>query len=158
LGFQGFSFQGAILLHFGTLIVVSLTYRSEVKELSQGFVHTFVRTLGLFWKSPFSLHNLDTPDLISLRLLLSIAITAGVAIPLRSIATYLFEQPALPPLLLFVNGIVLLAVARVATGTKKIEELEVLDCLIIGVTQGLAVLPGISRLGMTLCAGILRGL
>jgi undecaprenyl-diphosphatase len=158
LGFQDFTFRGAILLHFGTLIVVVITYRADLRELSQGFVHTVIRILRQPQQKPISLRDLDVPGSVSLRILLSLTITGGVALPLRPIASLLFEQPVLPSLLLFVNGIVLLVVARVVTGTKKIDELRMLNYFIIGVVQGLAILPGVSRLGMTLCAGILSGL
>jgi undecaprenyl-diphosphatase len=57
-----------------------------------------------------------------------------------------------------INGIIIVGVARLAGGNRRIADLSWREYLLIGLAQGASVLPGISRFGMTLCAGLLCGL
>ncbi len=78
-----------------------------------------------------------------------------------------FAVPSLAAAILVVNGIVLLVGDRRrrlksagldAPEGKSLEALTVWDALIIGVTQAFALLPGISRSGFTIVAGLARKL
>jgi undecaprenyl-diphosphatase len=76
----------------------------------------------------------------------------------------LFETPILACGFLVLNGFLLLAGERlrrrlpeVAT-QRPLATLSVLDAVVIGVWQCLALLPGISRSGATITGGLLRGL
>jgi undecaprenyl-diphosphatase len=60
--------------------------------------------------------------------------------------------------LMLVNGIILALVGRVGIGANKLADLGAPQFIWIGLAQGIAVFPGISRFGMTLCAGLLLGL
>jgi undecaprenyl-diphosphatase len=58
-----------------------------------------------------------------------------------------------------VNGLIVFVIgAARGPGQRNISDLGLGDYLIIGVAQGAAALPGISRLGMTLVAGLARGM
>jgi undecaprenyl-diphosphatase len=58
---------------------------------------------------------------------------------------------------LIVLGLVLLAAERVAAHTRPLEEINARDGVAIGFAQALALVPGVSRSGATLTAGLLRG-
>lgn len=58
---------------------------------------------------------------------------------------------------LLVSGILLLVVDFVTPGWKQPKEASLLSGAVCGLCQGAAVVPGISRYGMTLSAGILFG-
>ncbi len=74
--------------------------------------------------------------------------------PLRS----LFGAPAIAAAFLVVNGIVLAVGERVRTmGHRPLSALSVADAFLIGCSQCLALIPGISRSGVTIVAGLLRG-
>jgi undecaprenyl-diphosphatase len=47
---------------------------------------------------------------------------------------------------------------RTSAVKRKMEEMSVPDALLIGLCQGIAVLPAVSRSGMTLAGGLLRGI
>jgi len=59
---------------------------------------------------------------------------------------------------LIITGILLMLISYKKEGTKKISDLTILDALIIGIAQAIALLPGISRSGMTIVAGLFVGL
>lgn len=59
---------------------------------------------------------------------------------------------------LIVLGLVLLAAERVGTRSRTIEQIEARDGLAVGFAQALALIPGVSRSGATITAGLFLGL
>ena len=76
----------------------------------------------------------------------------------------LFGSPPIAAAFLIVNGVILLIGERLRTRDIKmedlraLEDLKVVDALIIGICQCTALIPGISRSGVTMVGGLLRGL
>jgi undecaprenyl-diphosphatase len=60
--------------------------------------------------------------------------------------------------MLIVVGLVLLAAERVSRRERDIEQLDAGDATAIGLAQALALVPGTSRSGATIAAGLFRGL
>ncbi len=56
------------------------------------------------------------------------------------------------------NGVLLIAGWKLAQGNRNGKQLNLLTAFLIGLAQALAVMPGISRSGMTITAGVLLGL
>jgi undecaprenyl-diphosphatase len=69
-----------------------------------------------------------------------------------------FERPLVVGLCLVVTGAVLVASERLARPERPLERVGWLDAVGVGLAQALALLPGISRSGMTISAGLARGL
>jgi undecaprenyl-diphosphatase len=59
---------------------------------------------------------------------------------------------------LIVFGFVMLAADRAATQRRDVDSLDARDGAFVGVAQALALIPGVSRSGATISAGLLRGL
>ncbi|MEP6853342.1 MAG: undecaprenyl-diphosphate phosphatase [bacterium] len=59
---------------------------------------------------------------------------------------------------LIVLALVLLAAERVSTRDRGEEDLDRTDAVVVGLAQSLALVPGVSRSGATITAGLLRGL
>lgn len=59
---------------------------------------------------------------------------------------------------LIVMALVLLVAERVGTRKRVEEELTTADAVAVGVAQSLALIPGVSRSGATITAGLFRGL
>ena len=59
---------------------------------------------------------------------------------------------------LIVLGLVLLAAEKVGTRTRTIEQIQAKDGLAVGFAQALALIPGVSRSGATITAGLFLGL
>ncbi len=59
---------------------------------------------------------------------------------------------------LVVMALVLLAAERVGTKDRTEEEITTTDAVVVGAAQTLALIPGVSRSGSTITAGLFRGL
>ncbi len=99
-------------------------------------------------------------------LLIVTAITAVIAAPLYLIADSIKGIAVGVPMLII--GLVLIGDAvlirysrkRLAKGVtaRKLENLTIKDCIIVGITQGISALPGVSRSGITTSAMLLLGI
>ena len=72
----------------------------------------------------------------------------------------LFGSPVVAASFLIVNGVMLLATERLrsrAVDARPMATLGVVDAVVIGLWQCLALIPGISRSGATIVGGLLRG-
>jgi undecaprenyl-diphosphatase len=87
------------------------------------------------------------------------SVPAGlVGLALESPVESLVRQPWLVGLLLIVFGLIMLVVDRMASLRRGMEQLGLGDALVVGLAQCLALAPGVSRSGITITAGLLRGL
>jgi len=140
-----------IALHLGTLIAIIIYFfRDWVQVLGQGF--------GL---------NAGTdPELNVNRNLLWLMAIATVPAGIAGLALHKAADTTLrePPLGMYVIGGMLIGVGllmwwaeRAGRQDKDIRNLGLWDALYIGVAQAIAVIPGTSRSGITITAGLFRG-
>ncbi len=73
-------------------------------------------------------------------------------------AEEVFRNPLIIALSIFIFGIVLYLSDKLSRKQKAISGLNILDCLAVGISQSLAIIPGISRSGITITSGLLRNL
>lgn len=86
-------------------------------------------------------------------------IPAGViGIVFKDFFEGLYDRPVVAAVGLFVTAIFLFVGERLLSGRKQLAEVSALDSLIIGIMQIPAILPGVSRSGGTIAAGLWRGL
>lgn len=125
------------VLHLGTLLAVMAYYRADIVRvvtaptdpLSKRLV--FLVTLG--------------------------TIPALIGLPLRDWLGQIEENPRLVGGALIATGLILAAGSRWADGTRRLDGARTLDAVVVGCAQALALVPGISRSGSTITAGLLRG-
>lgn len=138
-------------------------------------VGTAVALLSYFWRDWYditlALLGLGQVDRIaSLRRLLVLILVAtvpaaAIGLVLNHALSLLFSNAPVAAAFLVVNGIVLLVVERIrrkdsprpATG-RSLDTLTVADALVIGLWQCTALIPGISRSGVTIAGGLMRRL
>lgn len=70
----------------------------------------------------------------------------------------LFAEPARVGAMLMVTGLLLWATRRLQPGRRKMEAMGWSDALLIGAVQGCALVPGISRTGVTIAVALFLGL
>ncbi len=137
-----------IMLHLGTLIAVFIFFRKDIWEICVALWNA-LRTRD------FSTNSAR----LGLYIILGTIVTALFAIPLENFANHLVFHPALVGALLVLTGGVLFFSEYLAKKhTEKLVNIGVKEALIIGLAQGLAVLPGFSRSGWTIATGLFLGL
>ena len=76
---------------------------------------------------------------------------------LKGTAEKLSGSSAFIGVMLMITGGVLYAAGRFSRREKSEKDISLLDVILVGLAQALAVLPGLSRSGLTISAGLLRG-
>jgi undecaprenyl-diphosphatase len=148
---QGLSFD--IALHVGTVLaVIAYFFRDWVQVIAQGFGLNVGNTLG---NDPAIRRN---PRLLWLLVLGSVP--AGIAgLLVKDLAENVWRnnQYLIGSMLILV-GLFMWWADRQGSRKKDLGNVSPADSLAIGVAQALALVPGVSRSGITICAGLLRNL
>ena len=138
-----------LALHWGTLLAVLAYFRKDILNLILGFWHSL-------WPST---RNIQENIWQKLSWLLVIASIPGAIIGklLESQAETVFRNPLLIAITLSVFGVVLLLVDRYSKKQKDLDHITWVDSLIVGLSQAFAIIPGVSRSGSTMTAGLALG-
>ncbi len=141
-----------LMLHVGTLAVVLWIYRRRVAELIVSFVRWPVDARTSSWSATF-----DADRRVAVWLVVgSVPIALGGFLFADRIEAA-FESLRAVGFALVATG-VLLWTTRKLEGHRVTGEMHVRDALFIGLFQMFAVLPGVSRSGSTIAAGMHMGL
>ena len=141
--YGGIPFSEAVkvsfFLHGGTMLSVLLRFRRHLVALA---------------RDAFSMKRTPVLDFY----VVATAVSAVVGIPL-----YLLLELEIPEQIgslmiaffLLVTGVV---IRKQRKELKSVREIKIFDALLVGAAQGVAVIPGISRSGMTVSALLSRGI
>ena len=145
-----------IVLHLGTLVAVVWYYRKDlVKLVSESFAGLQNLASGHSWKETLRLY----PGFrFALLIVVGTIPTAVIGLAFEDTFERLFGSVRLVGLMLILTGTVLLLTRFARGGGRDAAEMTWVDALIIGVVQGLAITPGISRSGVTIAAALLLGI
>lgn len=143
---EGAAFTAVIQL--GTLIATFIYFRTDIKNLISGFLHAFKNKD--FFSNPesriFILIIIGTIPICIFGLLLKKFIEGDAR------GLYVISAS------LIILAIVLYIAEKVGTRSKDMNDISIKDGIIIGLAQALALIPGSSRSGVTITAGLFRGL
>jgi undecaprenyl-diphosphatase len=125
------------MLHLGTLAAVLVYYRTDIAKMAK----------------------FDRParKLITLIVIGCIPAVIG-GLLFKDQIEELIADPSAVAIMMIATGLVLLGTTLLRAGDRRFEDLRPLDSVLIGVGQALALIPGISRSGMTISTGLLRGM
>jgi len=145
----GLSFD--VALHVGTLVaVVSFFWKDWLdifKSASNGIFHTNYELRTTNYE----------PKLLWLLLIASVP-GAFFGFLLDDYAEHVFRSPLLLAFTLSIMGLALYLTDKYATHKKDIKHVSIKDAIIIGLSQAVAIIPGVSRSGATMMAGLSLGL
>lgn len=142
-----------ILLHFGTLISVCVYYWRDVVDMIREF---FLGLADLF--SRRGGHTGRPPEARRLVLMIVVATLPLFAVLLvKDVVDAAFTNVTFVSAALIATGFLLFFSDRMAKGRKNARTATMLDALLVGCAQAVGTLPGISRAGITISAGMLRG-
>jgi len=153
-----------VALHAGTLIALLLYFRSEWTRLFFALLKFKPADLKLLTKNTNISDETksDQPHEQDLRLALFIIVAtipgAIMGLLLEKKAEHAFRSPVLIAGNLAVMGLILWFFDRKGKKTRVVNDMTLKDAILIGITQGFAVIPGISRAGITISAALSQGL
>jgi undecaprenyl-diphosphatase len=138
-----------VMLHMGTLAALLVFFWRDVLDLLGAF-------LDLLRERSF---GADPNRKLSLVLLLTIIPAALFGFAFEDwIDSFFYDAVLVIPFILVVGAGILWLAERFGTRTRELQQSDFGDAAVIGVAQALALFPGISRSGITLAAGLFRGL
>ena len=137
-----------VILHISTLVVVVIVFRRGIGSI--------LRTLLRWVRSASTADDRENLKLCLL-IVLTTAVTAGIGLILSQWETVFIGNTKITSLLFLLTAVILISSAFFK-GDRSYLQLGIAGALIIGFAQGLGVLPGISRSGITISAALFCGL
>lgn len=140
---QGMAFD--VAMHFGSLTAVLIYFRADIAMLLRGTTQVL------------------RADIVSIESRLALAIALGT-IPAAVVGLLLgdwiadnLRSPAVIAGTLSGYAVLMLVFDRIGNKTRILKDLRIRDALLIGLAQALALVPGTSRSGITITAGLALG-
>ncbi|WP_243093366.1 undecaprenyl-diphosphate phosphatase [Pseudoflavonifractor sp. AF19-9AC] len=141
-----------ILLHFATLLAVCIYYFQDVVEMIEEF---FRGIAAIFSRRPAQGNPPEARRLVLLVIVGTLPLF--VVMLVKDQVEALGSSPVFVSCALLVTGCVLFLSDRMAGGRKTARNATLKDVLLVGVAQGCATIPGLSRSGCTISAGMAVG-
>jgi len=137
LGREGPDIGTTAMLHLGTLAAVLVYFRSDLAAMAK----------------------FDRPGRRMITIIVIGTIPAVIlGLLFEDKLDQLTERPKLVAGMLILTGVIMLATRVLRPGSKTTERLSPTDSGLIGLAQSFALIPGVSRSGMTISAGLARGM
>lgn len=141
-----------VLLHFGTLIAICFMYWNDIKAM----VIQLLELLSGRKAAPKG-QNRQYPQARMFFLIVAATLPLVIILPVNDYIEMLSESTLYIGIALVLTGCMLLVSDKMAQGNKTEKNMRFKDALIIGLCQCVATLPGLSRSGTTITAGIATG-
>jgi undecaprenyl-diphosphatase len=152
-----------VCVHLGTLAAVCFFFRNDLAKIIRAVVGP-VSVPGHDVADPQSRERIQNRRMAVMVVLGSIP-TAVIGLLLNRVSKLLFSSVSMVGFMLIVTGTCLFITRFFSHGGQGPADagrdaagLTIVDALLIGTVQGLAVFPGLSRSGTTIAAGLLLGL
>ncbi len=141
-----------VLLHFGTLIAICFMYWTDIKAM---FTQTADMLAGRTVDETG--HRRRFPQARMFMLIIAATLPLVLILPVHKYIEALSNSTVFVGIALVLTGCMLLVSDKMSRGTKTEKNMLFTDALIIGLCQCVATLPGLSRSGTTITAGIATG-
>lgn len=136
-----------VSLHVATLIAVILFLRDEISTIIKGL-----------WQS-ITTREWYSANVRKTVYILVATLPAGLAgILFKDTLEHVFASSTTAFVMLILNGILLISTKMIPVKNRQLEETGIIRSLVVGCFQALAIMPGISRSGMTIAGGLMIGL
>ena len=122
-------------LHIGTLVAVLWAFRKEIQWL---YHHPWSHAAKMIY--------------------VALVPTAILGIAFEDLFETIFSSASTLAAEFVITGVVLWWMDALPTGLKSEDDMDAADALWVGTLQGIAILPALSRSGLTIATGIWRGL
>ena len=145
-----------ISLHVGSLMAIFIVFYQEIRNILQALLHlpALIKSSGNF-KSLFA----DNEEIrISALILVGSIPTAILGILFHKIVDQIFGSVWIVGVMLLVTGTLLWFTRQMSVEGRPLIKVSIRDVLIIGLMQGIAIMPGISRSGSTISIALFLGI
>lgn len=136
-----------IMVHLGTLVAVLIFFRKDIMNI-----------LSALWCAIKNRDWSSQDAKLGLYIMLGTFLTVIIAFPLEKFAGFLVFRPEIVGMLLIFTGVVLFLSEFVSKRFEaRKESIDLKTSVLMGLAQGIAALPGFSRSGWTIAAGLFAG-
>lgn len=144
----------AVLLHLGTLISVFIVYAKDIWELCKELVEV---VKDLISGKGFGFNKNETRRL-GYMIIVATVPTAVIGIVFNDLFKSFYTNLMPIGIGLILTGSVLIISERIGKGNLQIKEMKFRHAIFVGICQGIAIAPGVSRSGSTLFGSLMSGI
>ncbi len=137
-----------VALHIGTLIAVVVYFWGDLRDLARGFLVSIAKRDG----------NADPASRLSWYVIAACVPAGIVGFLFEKQIEFYFRHPAVIVVTLVLGALVFLWVERRFKHSGEMQSLTFWSAVAIGASQTLALIPGVSRSGITIVTGMMCGL
>nr|WP_301288395.1 undecaprenyl-diphosphate phosphatase [Natronospira proteinivora] len=142
-----------LMVHVGTLVSIVVVFYRPLKDFIAGVLHN---TWALI-----SQHGQASREMLYLRLalllLFSVLVTGIIGLSFKFFFERFFANPILVAGTLTITGVLLWWTDKLSRRTVGLRQINTKTAAWIGLAQGLSLIPGLSRSGMTITFALLGG-
>lgn len=142
-----------ILLHLGTFVSVCVVYRQDILAI---ILETIAYIKGIGHPVPGKPKRYPAARLLLMMFLASLPLL--VIPPIKDRIETLYYSTVFIGIAFLLTGTILFLSGRMKNGHKNERNMSVGNALVVGVAQAMATVPGLSRSGATISAGMAVGL
>lgn len=144
-----------VILHLGTLLAVFAFFWNDIVSMVREIFLWIGELIGV--KKRKANPNDKGYRVMVLMIIVASIPTAIIGLFFNDLFERLFSSIHIVGYTLLITGIILWLSNKLVLGRKEAKDIKIADAITIGLFQGLAITPGISRSGSTIFAGMLRG-
>lgn len=141
-----------VLLHLGTLASIFIVYWQDLKEMFYEVIS--FANLGPLAGQPRERY----PQARTFIMIVMATLPLLLILPINDMIETLYYNNVFIGVAIILTGCMLYVSDRMKPGKKTERSMTILDAVIIGLCQCVATIPGLSRSGTTITAGIATGL
>ena len=142
-----------VLLHLGTLISVCVVYRRDLVTIVRDTV-LYVKSIG----HPVPGGPKEYPGARLLLMMAAATLPLVIVLPFKSRIESLYDNTIFIGIALIATGAILYVSDHMRNGRRTARNMKLSSALYVGIAQAFATIPGLSRSGCTITAGMATGL
>lgn len=139
-----------LMLHIGTLLVVLFMFRKDIQKIAEDLLRAAKLSLKKKSLKPFN----EGHAWLSLMVVVGTIPIGIIGIVFKTQVEAAFSSIKAVSIALIITGVILWQ----GSTTSSRKRVTLIDAVIIGIFQAAAIMPGISRSGSTIAAGVMRGI